>query len=295
MNENQIEKSGQSPARRVRTIAGSAAVAVLITAVGQGVWGTLAFVNMKTTPAFPWAVVAMAPLLWLMWQYLNGRGWPQRTAETRRALLRARPVSGSQLAWALVAGVFSIAAASGLWIVLFDLVPMRANLLPNLSKIPLSTLLPILLMGCLAAPFSEEAAFRGYFQGRLEREIGGPVAILLSSILFALVHLTQGLFWPKLLVYFLAGLAFGLIARLTRSILPGIAVHALADLTFFTLVWPYDGARRQVWETGTGAWFWLHVAQVVVGGLLAVLAFRRLATAPAPTMFSGPARSRAMA
>jgi membrane protease YdiL (CAAX protease family) len=272
---------GNHAGKKIQTIAGFAALAILITAVGQGVWGTLAFVNLKITPAFPWAVVAMAPLLWLMWQYLGGRGWPRSTADTRRSLLRARPVSRRTFGWALVAGIFSIAAASGLWIVLFDLVPMRANLLPNLSKIPLSTLLPILLMGCLAAPFSEEAAFRGYFQGRLERELGGTAAVLISSVLFALVHLTQGLFWPKLLVYFLAGLAFSLIARLTRSILPGIAVHALADLTFFTLVWPYDGARRPIGETGAGAWFWLHVAQAMVGTVLAILAFRRLAVSAA--------------
>src|SRR5436305_15138534 len=112
MNENQVESSEHySLAGRVRTIAGFAALAILLTAVGQGVWGALAFVNLKTTPAFPWAVVVMAPLLWLMWQVLGGRGWPRSTAEARRSLLRARPVSGRTFAWALVAGLFSIAAA----------------------------------------------------------------------------------------------------------------------------------------------------------------------------------------
>jgi membrane protease YdiL (CAAX protease family) len=52
--------------------------------------------------------------------------------------------------------------------------------------------------------------------------------------------------WPKLLVYFLAGIAFGVKAYLTNSTLPAILPHMIGDLTFFTLVWPHDAARRLV-------------------------------------------------
>lgn len=137
----------------------------------------------------------------------------------------------------------------------------------------------MLVMASLVSPLTEEAAFRGYCQSVLERELSGPAAVAISSLLFALAHVTHGLFWPKLLVYFLAGVAFGVMANVTNSILPGIAVHILADLTFFTLVWPHDAARRLVWQGGADAWFWAHAAQAVIFTALAILAFRQLARA----------------
>jgi membrane protease YdiL (CAAX protease family) len=135
-----------------------------------------------------------------------------------------------------VAGAFSVAAASGLWIVLFQISPTPPNQLPDMSRYPLETLMATLLMASLAAPFTEEAAFRGYAQSILERNFSGLAAIVMSSGLFAAAHLTYGFFWTKLSVYFLAGIAFAVTAHLTGSILPGIAVHVIADLTFFTLV-----------------------------------------------------------
>jgi len=49
------------------------------------------------------------------------------------------------------------------------------------------------------------------------------------------------------------------------------------DLTFFTLVWPYDSARQLVGQSGLTEWFWVHAAQAVVFTVLAILAFPRLA------------------
>jgi membrane protease YdiL (CAAX protease family) len=262
---------------RFRTVVLSGIVAFLILAVGQGIWGPMAFLNLKTTPAIPWSVLIMAPLLWLLWQYLGGKGWPRSTSEARRNYLRATPVSGRVFAWVFVAGVLSVVALTGYWIVMFQLFKMPGNLVPDMSKYPLWTLVALLLMGSLAAPLSEEAAFRGYAQGMLERKFSAPVAIVISSVMFALAHLTQGFLFPKLFVYFLAGVAIGVPAYLTKSILPGIAVHIVADLTFFTLVWPHDTTRRLVAEGGADAWFWIHVAQAVIFTGVAILASVRLA------------------
>jgi len=85
------------------------------------------------------------------------------------------------------------------------------------------------------------------------------------------------MYWPKLLFYFLARVALGATAYITKSIPPAIASHIIGDLTFFTMVWPCDGARQLVSESGTDSWFWTHVAQMVVFAILAVWAFARLA------------------
>jgi hypothetical protein len=134
-------------------------------------------------------------------------------------------------------------------------------------------------MGSVAAPLTEEPAFRGYCQVILERNFGGSAAVVLSSILFALAHgPTQGFVWPKLLFYFLVGVVFGATAYLTNSILPAIPGHVFGLLIFFTLIWPGDAARPLIWESGSDIWFWAHVLQTVVFGAAAILAFQRLAT-----------------
>jgi membrane protease YdiL (CAAX protease family) len=260
----------------------SGILAFLILAFTSAVWGALITSNIKRSPAVPWAVLVMALVLWLMWQYLAGKWWPRKTSEARRHYLRANWVSGELLGWSFLAGVLAIIALAGYWIVLFHLVPMRPDVLPDYSRYPLLTVILMLVMSALVSPISEEAGFRGYCQVMLEQRFNAPTAVVLSSLLFMLAHVNHGLFWPRLLVYFLAGVAFGAIANLTNSILASIPVHVIGDLTFFTLIWPHDSARRLIWQGGLPMeWFWIHAAQAVVFTGLTILAFRRLAKAAA--------------
>jgi membrane protease YdiL (CAAX protease family) len=267
----------RSVSARILSVARSAILAFVILGFAQGVWAALLGSNLKTSPAIPWAVVAMALVLWLMWHYLGGKWWPRSTSEARSRYLRAKRVSGRVFAWALLAGALSIVALAGYWIVMFQLVKMPGNVIPDMSTYPLLTVALTVAMASLVSPLSEEAAFRGYCQVILEGEFPGPVAVVISSVLFALAHVTHGLLWPKLLVYFLAGVTFGVTAYLTNSILPGLPVHILGDLTFFTLVWPDDAKRRLLREGGADAWFWIHAAQAIIFTALAILAFSRLA------------------
>jgi hypothetical protein len=146
-----------------------------------------------------------------------------------------------------------------------------------LSGYPIYSLVLLAIMASLVSPIVEEAAFRGYCQTLLEGRFTAPVAIGVSSVLFMLAHLTQGAFATKLFVYLVVGVVLGTIAYLTNSILPGIAVHVMADLTFFTLIWPFDAKRALVWNGGADAWFWIHVAQAIVFTGLAIFVFRLLA------------------
>jgi uncharacterized membrane protein YfbV (UPF0208 family) len=47
----------------------------------NGVWTALLIGNIRTTPAIAWAVLAMAIILSLLWQYLNGRWASAKTSE----------------------------------------------------------------------------------------------------------------------------------------------------------------------------------------------------------------------
>lgn len=264
---------------RIPAVVWSGALAFVLTVVAGGVWTVLLISNVATSPAIPWAVVVMALLLWLMWQYLGGKWGPQSTSEARRRYLRAKPLSGQMFAWALVAGLLSIVALVGFWIVLFQLVKIPARVLQNFSGYPLLTVTLVLVMASLVSSLAEEVGFRGYFQGILEHKVSGPVAIVIAALLIAPAHgLTQGFVWPILLWYFFADVMFGAMAYFTKSILPGIVVHSIGLLIFFTLVWSYDAQRRLVWETGANTGFWIAAAQAIIFTVLALLAFSQLAS-----------------
>jgi hypothetical protein len=241
-------------AGRILAVVWAGFLGFLIIVLGAGIWSALVAVNLSVSPAIPWAVPAMCVVLALMWIYMAGRGWPRSTSQARRLCLRAHLVSGPVFRWSMLAGTLSVAAFAGFWIVMSQLVKMPGNALPDFSHYPRFTVASI-----------------------LERHFNGPIAVGLSSTLFALAHgPTQGFLWPKLLFYFLVGVAFGSTAYLTKSILPAIPGHVFGLLIFFTLIWPHDAARTNVWQNGTDTWFWLHLAQTIVFAVAAVWAFRRL-------------------
>jgi membrane protease YdiL (CAAX protease family) len=267
-----------SSSDRIWAVLWSALLSSLISIFGAGVWILLISTNLRSTPTIPWAFPLMALILWLMWHYLGGRWWPRSTSDARRAYLRSNRITGPKLVWALVAGVLSIFALAGFWIVLVELVGVGGNpTIPDYSRYPHLVVVLGLLTGSLVSPITEEAAFRGYAQVRLERVFPAWTAILISSLLFAFWHgPTQGFVWSKLLFYFVVGVAFGTTAYLTNSSLPAIPAHILGDVTFFFFIWPHDAARPLVWRDGADLWFWIYIAQAVIFTVLAILAFRRL-------------------
>jgi membrane protease YdiL (CAAX protease family) len=168
---------------------------------GQIPWSVLLVLNFRDrASALPWSVAAMAVVLWLMWLYLGGKGWPRSTSEKRRRLLRANRVPPKTFALAFLCGVLAIIALAGYWIVFFQLVKTPANVLADASKYPLLTVILVTAMSSLVSPVSEEIAFRGYCQQILESRFSGGAAVTLSSLLFMLAHANHGLYWPKLTV-----------------------------------------------------------------------------------------------
>jgi len=266
-------------ARHAATFGMAAFLALLITAYGQGLWGLLVLANLRFHPELPWAALLMAALLATLILYLAGFGWPRSTSATRRRLLRWNPIPLPVFGWAILTGVMADIALGGVWIVVSDLVHIPAGATPKMSGIPLATVLSFLIVGSLAAPMSEEAAFRGYAQGLLERAWHwAPAAIVGSSLLFAAAHFVQGLSAPKLGLYFLAGLIFGTLAYLTNSLYAAMVVHCIADLEGFLVLWPHDAhPHALVSAGGHDPLFLPAVAAVAILGPLSVLAFVRLA------------------
>src|SRR5438067_4126689 len=270
-----------SVVRKFALFIGFALLSLLLIGFSGAVWAGLLYANFKTTPSVPWALPALLVYLWLLWRYLAGFGWPQNTGAQRKALLRAYPVPVAAYGWSIAAGLTAVFALAGFWIVMYRLFPMKPNpLIPTTFTSSPIFIAAIIVGASLLAPISEESAVRGYLQTVLERNFAPITAVTLSSTVFALAHATQGLVWPKLLFYFLVGVAFGSLAYINQSILPVIPVHIAGDLIFLTLIWPNDKSRMLIWQTGVDGWFWLHMAQAIAFGGLSLIAFNHIPRSP---------------
>ena len=84
----------------------------------------------------------------------------------------------------------------------------------------------------LWGPLSEEVFFRGYVFSGLISNTNPKIAILISSCLFALFHLTIGMVIPALF----AGILLSWLYYKTRSIWPSFTVHALQNTLAFMVV-----------------------------------------------------------
>ncbi len=262
---------------RVLWVIWAGVLGYFIALFGQGIWTVLISTNIASGPAVPWSVPLMALILWPMWLYLDGRGWPQRLSAVRHRYLRANRVPARVFAWAFLAGALATAALAGLWIVMARLVRMPGSVLPDMSAYPPLTAALAVGMGAVISPLLEQAGFWGYCQVMLESKFSPALAILITAVIYSLGPHPGSVLVPRLVFYFLAGIIFGVLSYLTNSNLPGLLVHVLSILVFFTLVWPYDPSRPLVSASGTDAAFWITAAGAVICTGLAVLSFRRLA------------------
>jgi membrane protease YdiL (CAAX protease family) len=98
-----------------------------------------------------------------------------------------------------------------------------------------------LLNNLLLVTFAEEALFRGYVQGGLERLLQGRrhgplLALLVASALFGLAHLAGG--WQWVAVAGVAGLGYGLAYRHGGLYAAMLAHFGLNALHFFLFTYP---------------------------------------------------------
>jgi len=118
----------------------------------------------------------------------------------------------------ILLGILMISA--GFFILLFLQEINWVDTVPDLS----SFLLSIVLFTAVA--FNEELIFRGYILGNLMLSMNRYVALVVTSILFSLVHLGNDSFsWLSFLTIILAGLLLGLPYIFTRSLWLPIALH----------------------------------------------------------------------
>jgi membrane protease YdiL (CAAX protease family) len=152
--------------------------------------------------------------------------------------------------------VFGIVALVALRLLLPSLMPVRApSVSISLSSYPLATIIGALISIAAIAAVTEEIAFRGYMQKPLEEAYGIIPAVLIVGIMFLVAHLDHGITITHLPFQMSASIGLGLLAYLTRSLIPAMIAHAAADILLQPaylfrhpeFVWKALSARP-VWE-----------------------------------------------
>lgn len=216
---------------------------------------------------------------------MGGDGPPETTREFRRQGLRANRVSRRGWAWSLVAGGLGLVALVLALRIANRLVQLPLQQMPDLSGIPAYTVWTLFLAAAPIAGLIEEAAFRGYMQGPIERRHGLVVGILITGTIFALVHLD---FTPVLWPYYIAVSAvYGTLTSLTNSVWPAVVLHTGGNvysnidlLLHGRADWQASAAStRLVWETGVDLAFMQLMAALLVSIVAMLWAYKRLAVA----------------
>ena len=259
---------------------------VIITAAGTLPWAYLVRLNIDHLPSVPWSVIPTLVYLWFFWKYVNGAGWPRSTSAIRKKLIRANQLSSEVWGAAIIAGILglvSLVVFSGL---LNRMVKLPQQDATGLEHVPLISLFFMVVMGSVVAGVVEESGFRGYMQKPIEQRHGPILAIIITGIVFGLMHYSHHETTLALMpFYFFVAAIYGMLAYITNSILPGIILHAVGDV-FAGLQLLLGGQsewqqtpvlKPLIWETGPDTSFWLQSVGLLVVGAITVWAYKNLA------------------
>lgn len=144
-----------------RGYVGSILAGLMIAAAGLIPWTLLARLNARVLPDVPWAALITVAYLALLLAWLNGRGAPASTRETRRQRFRLWPPDprdpARDCSLAIGSIVILLALLYGVWVIVG-----RLSALPDLSAFPTTSYRwSMFIMGGVTSGVVEEAAYRG--------------------------------------------------------------------------------------------------------------------------------------
>lgn len=252
---------------------------------GGFVSGALMIANLRLAPSIPLFLPATALWLWLYWRLLAGAGGPRDSREWRARELRAQSLSPGAWLWALVCGGLGVTAAMGIAFVTYRFAPLpdAAYRAPfDVSGFPAWTLAAIFASLALTAGVVEEAAFRGYMLSGIERRHGWVAGIVTVTVVFYLAHRSHTYATIAFLPFFLVhGMVFGGLVYATRSIVPGIVLHAVSDFVVLPMQYGVVPSAGR-WPFVSEGWLSL------VAGAAALVTFRKLVAISRATPASTP-------
>jgi membrane protease YdiL (CAAX protease family) len=273
---------------------------LLVGMVPANVW--LLFLVVLKLPV-PLAVAAELLFLAVYVWWARGGGPPLQLRPLRADCFRKRSLSGAQWFWGIIAALSFAVTVHAAIALLFRFVAYPAAAFRSgydISFVPTRQLQYLVcVISALSAGVCEEVGFRGYMQRPIEKRHGAFVAILVSSIMFTLLHLTKG--WALIgmvPIVFGAGLLLGALARVGGTLWFGILGHWLMDIGLFLFWWTQVAGtfhELPIWQSGMDrAFIWecaAFAAALVIVLRATVMLLRLRETDAAPPPQAVPARA----
>jgi membrane protease YdiL (CAAX protease family) len=226
---------------------------ILVALIAANVWPAL-LLSLGVPLASVVEILFLGVYVW----WARGGGPPRGTRAARRVAFRSGAVSPRQWFWGLLGAVSFAVTIHAAIVLLFRFTPYPVDAFRHgydFSFIPSQPLRWLaVVMSAASAGICEETGFRGYMQQPIEERHGAPFAIVVSSCLFTLLHLTKA--WAIIGIVPIvlgAGVLLGLLAWSSQSLIPGMVGHVAMDIGLFAYWWTGIAgtfAARPISETG---------------------------------------------
>ncbi|MBT8088898.1 MAG: CPBP family intramembrane metalloprotease [Gammaproteobacteria bacterium] len=214
--------------------------AVVIGFLVFAIAGSVAWTLVLSLIPPPWSILAMVAILWVYWRYFRGDWWPDSTRAFRKQCFRSTSLPTKVWTWSLIAALTAAVLLQSILVVTFRIVefPAEAWKLPyDFSALPVWQVWMLLVLAAMVAGITEEIGFRGYMQVPLEERYGPVVAITIVSVVFTVAHFTQAWAGGIIIILFAISVVWGVLARVSGSLIPGIVSHASTDVVNFSYWW----------------------------------------------------------
>ncbi len=143
-------------------------------------------------------------------------------------------------AWLILAGMAVHLLLSLLLVGMTYFLPLPLPPINPIKQLMEQGLLETILVALavvLMAPLLEETLFRGLLQGSLRSRFSFPLTVVLVSLIFAILHiLSFGLYWPAIIVIFVASLILCYLRERHKSLWSPIFFHAGFNLLAFLIL-----------------------------------------------------------
>lgn len=265
---------------RVPVIVRAIATGAVVGLAAANVWPILLLKLGMPVAAGAEALFLIAYIWWA-----GGGGPPSSLKAVRADRFRAGSLRGPQWAWGLLAAACFAGTIHAAIVVLFRFVPFPAQAFHCGYDFSFIGSRSVQWLACVVSAASagicEETGFRGYMQQPIEKRHGALVAILVSSLLFMLLHLTKD--WALIgmvPIIFGAGLLLGTLAWASRSLVFCMIGHTIMDIGLFAYWWTQIAgtfSQLPISETGLDRAFLIECGLFAAFLLVTLTAIARLA------------------
>jgi uncharacterized protein len=197
------------------------AIVVTLFVIGVGMTALLAL-----PPVWGLALASALATLVVLWALLR-QGRDRGIPFALRAPEQPDPAAGPSLMATVLTGWLAITMAAMLVALIAPEVEDAAGIWAAMEQYTRTVpgYLALVVYAVVVAPLVEELAFRGFIQGRIATVASPSAAVLVTALLFAVVHAGRP-HWSYLLVPFALGMVAGHAVLRFRSVWVGVAIHA---------------------------------------------------------------------